>query len=295
MAGGQAAEQFMVCRRQRETSAGAALHQRGRPALRLAICTANYVAKEVEYRLSPFNWGVADRATTEAFHGPRFAGKFRELLETVRSLELDAIDLWKAHLDPQVATDDMVGKAVDLLREYGIRVVSYSPSMHNVTEAQARRAFEVARAIGVPQFGGGFDPRLGGMVDGLAREYGIRVGIENHPEKSPQEIIQKIGPYAATIGACCDTGWWGTQGYPAARAVRELGDHLFHVHLKDVKEAGTHHTVPYGDGVVDIAGCVTALQEIGYAGYVAVEHEPEDHDPTEETRRSLRILRDLLG
>ena len=39
-----------------------------------------------------------------------------------------------------------------------------------------------------------------------------------------------------------------------------------------------------GEGIVDIEACVRALQRISYDGVYAVEHEPEDHDPSEECR-----------
>jgi sugar phosphate isomerase/epimerase len=86
-----------------------------------------------------------------------------------------------------------------------------------------------------------------------------------------------------------DTGWWGTHGFDAADAIEELGDHVLHVHLKDVLAEGEpHETCRWGEGVVPVEECVRALQRIGYAGAIAVEHEPEDHDPSEKCR-SMRV------
>ena len=57
------------------------------------------------------------------------------------------------------------------------------------------------------------------------------------------------------------------------------------MHLKDVlREGEPHETCAWGGGVVDIEACVRALERIDYAGALAVEHEPEDHDPSEEIR-----------
>jgi sugar phosphate isomerase/epimerase len=39
---------------------------------------------------------------------------------------------------------------------------------------------------------------------------------------------------------------------------------------------------------VDVRACVAALQRIGYRGAYTVEHEPEDHDPSDEVRE-LRV------
>jgi sugar phosphate isomerase/epimerase len=93
------------------------------------------------------------------------------------------------------------------------------------------------------------------------------------------------------LGATIDTGWWATQGYDAARAIEELGDHVWHVHLKDVLALDEpHETCRYGEGIVPIERCVEALRGIGYDGVVSVEHEPETWDPSEE----CRLMRESL-
>ena len=86
-----------------------------------------------------------------------------------------------------------------------------------------------------------------------------------------------------TFGTTVDTGWWGTRGYDARRAIVELGEHVLHVHLKDVLAVGEpHETCVWGEGVVDIEGCVAELRGSAYDGALTIEHEPEDHDPSDE-------------
>lgn len=98
-----------------------------------------------------------------------------------------------------------------------------------------------------------------------------------------------------TIGAALDTGWFATQGYDPVDAVRKLGQYIFHVHLNEVVETGTHHTCRYGAGIVPVEGCVRALQKIGYEGVITSEHEPEQFDPTEDIRASFAMLREWLS
>jgi L-ribulose-5-phosphate 3-epimerase len=67
------------------------------------------------------------------------------------------------------------------------------------------------------------------------------------------------------------------------------------VHLKDVLRAGEpHDTCAWGEGVVDVEACVRMLERIDYRGALAVEHEPEDRDPTEEIRAMRRQLEEWL-
>ena len=102
-------------------------------------------------------------------------------------------------------------------------------------------------------------------------------------------MLDKIAAGGERFGACVDTGWWGTQGYDAARAIEELGAHVLHVHLKDVLALDEpHETCRWGDGIVPVRACVDALRRIGYTGAIAVEHEPETYDPSDEVR-AMRV------
>ncbi|MCA1553598.1 MAG: sugar phosphate isomerase/epimerase, partial [Chloroflexi bacterium] len=124
----------------------------------------------------------------------------------------------------------------------------------------------------------------------------VKLGVENHPEKTPDALLRKMGEDDEdVIGATVDTGWFGTQSYDAARAIEELGERLVLAHLKDVREVGTHHTCRYGDGIVPLRACVETLQRIGYTGAISVEHEPETSDPTEDIKASYAMLREWLG
>ena len=55
-----------------------------------------------------------------------------------------------------------------------------------------------------------------------------------------------------------------------------------------------HDTTAWGGGIVDIEACVRALDRVGYGGAYTVEHEPEDHDPSEECRAMREQLEGWL-
>jgi sugar phosphate isomerase/epimerase len=129
----------------------------------------------------------------------------------------------------------------------------------------------------------------------LLHQYDLRLGLENHPEKTPAAMLDKIGDGGdGRIGTALDTGWYGTQGYDAAQAILDLQDHLFHVHLKDVRQVGAHETCRYGEGIVPVEACVAMLKKIGYTGAISVEHEPELFDPSDDCRANLVLLRAWL-
>lgn len=126
--------------------------------------------------------------------------------------------------------------------------------------------------------------------------YDLRLGVENHPEKTPEELLEKIGSGDdGRIGAAVDTGWFGTHGYDASAALDKLQNHLIAVHLKDIRQVGGHDTCRYGQGCVPIASCVKVLKKTGYAGTITIEHEPESFDPAEDVAASFTMLKQWLS
>ncbi|MGH2820822.1 MAG: sugar phosphate isomerase/epimerase family protein [Actinomycetota bacterium] len=262
----------------------------------ISFMSANYVARVLGYRMTD-GWGQGERATSDRFSPlDTFGEAFDEILRDARGLGFEAVDLWTAHLDWRWATDDHLSAARELLARHGLAVASLAGSF-GATPEEFEAACRVARAVGAPVLGG-FSDLLAidrSALVGLLYDYDLRFGIENHPEKHPREIEARIGDGAGgRIGATIDTGWYGTQGYDAALAIEQLAEHVVHVHLKDVYSPGAHVTCAFGEGCVPLHRCVQALESIGYEGAASVEHEPEDHDPTEECRRSLSTLRGWL-
>jgi sugar phosphate isomerase/epimerase len=244
----------------------------------ITYMTANEVARETGWAMR--GWGHGDRLTNDAFAPlETYAERLNALLRRVRELGFDALDLWGAHLSPEWATEEHVALAREALAAHGLRCVTYATW---VQSQNVERACELAAALGTTLIGAGFSGEAQELAPVL-RGHGVTLAIENHPERTPAEVLAKIDAAGGTMAATVDTGWWATQGYDPVRAIEELGPHVKHVHLKDVlREGEPHETCLWGDGVVDIEACVRALQREGYTGAFTVEHEPEDRDPSEE-------------
>jgi len=78
-----------------------------------------------------------------------------------------------------------------------------------------------------------------------------------------------------------------------ADTVRRLGKLIRHVHLEDIAPTRVHHHLIPGEGVIDFAATLKALQEIGYDGWVTIElytcHENPDHAAQVARERVLKI------
>lgn len=260
--------------------------------MQIAFVTANYFARASGYRSSIAEWGAAERRVIETFS----LAEFDRICADIAGAGFRPLELWQAHAFPKFMTPYLADELKAIMQRHGLTPMGFACGLGDPAKSPrwTRLCFETCKLLGLELITSGISAEAAPGIYEYCREYGIKVAVENHPEKHPEEIRRVIGDFGDWIGACVDTGWFGTQGYPAHAALRHLKDHLFHVHLKDVQAAGGHHTVALGTGVVDLAACVQVLREIGYAGYASIEHEAESHDPTAECAAGRRWVESLL-
>lgn len=263
----------------------------------ISFMSANFVARQLGYHMTG-GWGQGDTATNEYFRPlETFDQRFEAILPDVRAMGFAAIDLWLAHLNSAWATGEHVAIARDLLRKHDLPVVSLA-GWFGSTPEEFEATCKLAVALDTKILGGSTSmlAKDRAFVVAMLEQYDLKLGLENHPEKTPDEMLAKIGDGGnGRIGTTVDTGWYGTQSYDAAEAIRRLAPHLIHVHLKDVLAPGAHETCRYGTGIVPIEACVRTLQQIGYGGAISVEHEPETFDPTEDCKAELQMLHGWLA
>jgi len=263
---------------------------------RLSLMSANYVAQQVGYQMTE-GWMQGQNAVEDWFRPlETYAERFGKLLADVQALGFDTLDVWLAHLSPVWGTPDHIAIARDLLAQHGLTVASLA-GWFGGTTAEFEASCKLAQAVNTTVLGGGTSLHKSGNAEeratmiGLLRDYGLKFGIENHPEKTPQDILDQIGDSGDVIGTAVDTGWWATQGYDALAAMKALREHIVHVHLKDIRAAGAHETCRFGEGIVPLEACVQYLRASGYDGYYSIEHEPEHFDPTEDVRVSAALVK----
>jgi inosose dehydratase len=158
---------------------------------------------------------------------------------------------------------------------------------------------------------------LGRGIDGvaaLAEARGLEIALHPHHGtvvERPEDIERLLE--TSDVGLCLDTGHIVIGGGDPLELVRAAASRVVHVHLKDVSAAlaeevaegtlGYRDAVrsglyrPLGNGDLDVAAVVRALEESRYPGWYVLEHdEVLDHEPAEgagpilDARRSLRFL-----
>jgi L-ribulose-5-phosphate 3-epimerase len=257
----------------------------------ISFITANFVARELGYHMSG-DWAEGDSATQRHYQPlETFGERFDAMLREIREVGFEAIDLWAAHLNPAWARRAHIEAAQSALKANGLRVSSLAAWCNTVEDIKG--FCKIANALEVNLIAGGAPVLRTHRSETIAvlKEHGIRFAIENHPEKNAAELLEQIGDGAnGLIGAAPDTGWWALEGANAADTLRELRDHIFTVHLKDIVQTGVHLTCALGAGIVGAEACVKTLRTMNYTGTIGIEHEPYDHDPRPEVAESKSRL-----
>lgn len=156
---------------------------------------------------------------------------------------------------------DYTLRCIDLAAALGAKTISTEPGgpLEGISRAQGFAWFrEGLRA-----------------VEERAREKNITVLIEPEPglliEKSAQfmEMYGQLDPQV--FGLNFDIGHFFCVDEDPAHLVSELKDCIRHFHLEDIAQTRKHHHLLLGQGAIDIPGVLTAIEEIGFPGFVTVE------------------------
>lgn len=231
--------------------------------------TANLVARFSGYRFTLSDWDTQDRKTVESTDDREFA----RICAEVKACGYDAVELWIAHCHPGKVGVEGARARRKIAADHGLAV-------HAVAGSYTAENLRVAEALGARMICGGLWGTDFASVKALVKGSGVAYNIENHPEKTPAELLARIEGGSEKVGVALDTGWAGSSGDVDALAFLDaLGPLVRHVHLKDVAAKGGHHTVELGTGIVGIEAVMKRLKAQGYRGDLSWEDEPEDRNP----------------
>jgi hypothetical protein len=171
----------------------------------ISSISANYVAHALNYN-GDENWGTHDAATVAAASPEHFSS----IAHDVKSAGFNAIYIWTAHCHFRSHDAALRDNVKSICAENGLQITSYAGGLNAQSQADVEELFAFAQQLSAPMFAGGIDPAL---INDVAQEHGVRRAFENHPEKSADEILARIGNGKYEhCGVSLDTGWQGTIG-----------------------------------------------------------------------------------
>ena len=187
------------------------------------------------------------------------------------------------------------------------------PDLHyrQVRIDHTRRALDLAAELGAPCIttepggplaaGQSWDDGLAMFIAALApvADHAHRVGVKLLVEPEPGLLIETADQYLRfdaafkhqAIGLNFDIGHFFCVGDDPVNTVQRLGHLIEHVHLEDIADNRVHHHLVPGEGAIDLAETLQALQRVNYRGWVTIELYPyiENPDLAARTARA-RVL-----
>jgi inosose dehydratase len=153
----------------------------------------------------------------------------------------------------------------------------------------------------------------------IASGYGLRTALHPHWGMAVvrQDHVERVLEQSS-VELCIDTGHLALAGADPVAIARAATGRVAHVHLKDLDEGLAQRVrsgdlafrqavidglfLPLGDGSVDVAGFITALETQGYEGWYVIEQdavldsEPAPGEgPIVAAERSFAFLEDLAS
>jgi len=153
----------------------------------------------------------------------------------------------------------------------------------------------------------------------FAENHGVRIAIEMHPGfivYNPETMLRLRAECGKAIGCNYDPSHMFWQGIDPIKAIRVLGDAIFHVHAKDTQiydwnlpksgvldmklytdernRAWMFRTCGYGHDAGWWKEFVSTLRMYGYDYVLSVEHEDSIMSPGEGLSKAVKFLQDLV-
>jgi sugar phosphate isomerase/epimerase len=132
-----------------------------------------------------------------------------------------------------------------------------------------------------------------------AEKEGVLLLVEPEPglllETMDQFLEFRRHVDSPAVGLNFDIGHAFCVGDEPATTIPRVAEHIRHIHLEDIAATRVHqHLVP-GDGAIDFAATLRAIQSIGYGGWVTIELYPYVENPDEAARRARQYIQGILA
>lgn len=224
-----------------------------------------------------------------------------QVIQSMKELDLTRICLKSMHL-PLQSSDQEIRQVISRLKQegldpYGCGVV-YMKSKEDVD-----RAFHYAKVAGFKTMVGVPNYELLDYVEEKVKKNDIIVAIHNHgpadlPYPRPVDILSRIKGRDKRLGVCLDVAHVARIELDPVQAIRDCGDRLYDVHLRDNSEPNPNgRSTRPGKGSLDLPMIMKTLSEVNYKGVYAIEYENEKNNPVPgiaETAGYLRGIHDTL-
>jgi len=288
---------------------------RGAAAFPLLLASHNVVRSQA---------AAANAGTTPRFHEGVELGvqswcfndrPFDEMVAGLVDVGAGSVEMWSGHVEPlrQLRQDREELRAwrleVDLekfrqarrtLDANNIHLSAFNISMRsNWTDAEIKRAFEMAQALGADLITSSSNVSTAARIDPFARRYKIRVAFHNHagikPDEfaTPEDFRMGLDGFSDYLGINLDTGHFTAAGLDPLGFIREYHERIYSLHMKD-RTKNNGPKVPFGEGDTPLRQILLLLKQKEWKIPAHVEFAYPADDRTAETRRNFDWMKGVL-
>ena len=223
-----------------------------------------------------------------------------QALAMARQLNVRYMTFKDVHI-PRTDSPDALRATRAKIEAAGITIMGGGTITMENDPARIRKDFEYAKAAGFPLIFASPDPAALDTVEGLVKEFDIKLAIHNHgPEDKwyprPDDAYNAIKGRDPRMGLCVDIGHTSRTGTDFVKAITAYKDRVLDMHVKDLSDPMNRDSqVEVGRGVFDFPRLFKTLLEIGYAGQVGLEYEIKEDDPLPGMIESIAYMRGVLA
>lgn len=251
--------------------------------LAMALCVAGFCLCFAGQINAQEQWQLG----MQAYSFNRFT--FYEAVDKNKTLGMDVIEAYpgqrlsKQHGDAKFdhnMSSALMLEVKQMLQAKGVCLVNYGVVNLPNNEAECRKVFDFAKAMGIETIVSEPPEDAFDLIDQLCQLYEIKVAIHNHPKPSrywnPDTVLRVCAGQSKWIGACADTGHWTRSDIDPLQAIKKLGkaNRIISLHFKDLNKFGKGaHDLPWGTGVSKAGAILAELDRQGFAGMFSIEYE----------------------
>jgi hypothetical protein len=270
-----------------------------------AAALPNFASAKIE----PEPWGIKLGIATYTFRNFDRA----KTIEFIKQVQTPWVSVkqqgvkGKYHWDMSAPAEEQAAARHDF-QAAGLKVMSAgNTEMKALTAEGLRPLFVWAKTNGIPMLVAAPVHENIGVIEGLIKEYDIKVAIHNHgPEDknfpTPESVLEAVKGRDPRFGLCMDIGHSARTGTDVVKAVADAGSRLLDMHVKDLRtfkqEPGQkpgEMQVDVGDGIEPFPGIFRQLKKMNYQGCVNLEYEINGNDPMPGVQRSFSYMRGVLA
>jgi inosose dehydratase len=220
-----------------------------------------------------------------------------DALKYASEMGFEQVEFYSGML-PLDSSDERIAEMKKKVADLGMSISGHGVNGFTKDAAANRKTFEFAKKLGTPCITADPDFDSFDSLNGLVKEFDIRVAIHNHGPNHRYnkaiDVLRVIEGRDERIGACADLGHYIRSGQNAAEVIRLLKGRLYGIHLKDFAEMKDKtRGVILGKGHLNVEEVFAELKLVAFPanGALSLEYEENEKNPLADIRECYAVAR----